>query len=192
MRTIIAGSRDCTDKRELLAALAACNWTPTTVISGTARGADRLGEMWAAEFKVPCERFPADWDRYGKAAGYRRNEQMAANAEALIPCRLDKFVVREVIMDRMQHKRYWIDKQGNKYLISKMSDSHLVNTIKMLERGANHQAANCYFPIFQGEMAQYLAEQAFDTMQEDPIEFFLSRTVYDKLLDEALKRGLSV
>lgn len=84
MRTIIAGSRDCTDKRYLLAALAACGWIPTTVISGAARGADRLGEVWAAEFKVPCERFPADWDRYGKSAGYRRNEQMADNAEALI------------------------------------------------------------------------------------------------------------
>lgn len=84
MRTIIAGSRDCTDNRELLTALASCGWIPTTVISGTARGADKLGEMWAAEHKVPCEHFPADWNRHGKAAGYRRNEQMAESAEALI------------------------------------------------------------------------------------------------------------
>jgi len=84
MRTIIAGSRECSDKRELLAALVACGWTPTVVISGAARGADRLGEVWAAELNVPCERFPADWDAHGKAAGYRRNVQMADNAEALI------------------------------------------------------------------------------------------------------------
>lgn len=84
MRTIIAGSRNCTDKRELIAALTCCDWTPTTVISGAARGVDRLGEMWATEFNVPCERFPADWDAHGKAAGYKRNEQMADNAEALI------------------------------------------------------------------------------------------------------------
>lgn len=84
MRTIIAGSRDCTSKSELIFALAACGWTPTAVISGAARGADRLGEVWAAEANVPCERFPADWDRYGKSAGYRRNEQMADHAEALI------------------------------------------------------------------------------------------------------------
>lgn len=84
MRTIIAGSRDCTDKRELSTALKNCGWVPTTVLSGAARGADRLGEMWAAECKVPCERFPANWDLYGKSAGYKRNEQMAGHAEALI------------------------------------------------------------------------------------------------------------
>lgn len=84
MRTIIAGSRGCTDKRELLAALSVCGWTPTTVISGSAQGADRLGELWTVDFKIPCERFLADWGRYGKAAGYRRNEQMAESAEALI------------------------------------------------------------------------------------------------------------
>lgn len=84
MRTIIAGSRCCTDKRDLIAALSACGWTPTTVISGTAKGADRLGEAWAAEHDVPCERYPADWDRHGKSAGYRRNERMAECADALI------------------------------------------------------------------------------------------------------------
>lgn len=84
MRTIIAGSRGCTDMGELLAAIADCGWFPTTVISGTARGADRLGEIWANEERVPCERFPPDWGRHGKSAGYKRNEKMADNAEALI------------------------------------------------------------------------------------------------------------
>lgn len=84
MRTIIAGSRDCTDPDQLLAALAKCGWTPSMIISGAARGADRLGEIWAAENNISCERFPADWDHYGKTAGYQRNEQMANNAEALI------------------------------------------------------------------------------------------------------------
>ena len=84
MRTIIAGSRNCTDMDQLLQAISVCGWKPTVVISGTARGVDKLGERWASEQNILCERFPADWNAYGKSAGYKRNEQMANNAEALI------------------------------------------------------------------------------------------------------------
>lgn len=84
MRTIIAGSRDCTDKKYLLAALEECGWLPTVVISGDARGADTLGEEWAIENDIPVEKFPADWATYGKSAGFLRNEEMAKNADALI------------------------------------------------------------------------------------------------------------
>lgn len=84
MRTIIAGSRDCSDDQLLADAMAACGWRPSAVLSGAARGVDRLGEEWAARNGIPVERFPADWDRYKKAAGYRRNAEMAARAEALV------------------------------------------------------------------------------------------------------------
>lgn len=84
MRTIIAGSRSCTDMAILLQAVAHCGWSPTVVISGTAGGADKLGETWAANEELPVERFPADWEAHGKRAGYLRNEEMARNADALI------------------------------------------------------------------------------------------------------------
>ena len=84
MRTIIAGSRGILHSGILTDALASCGWRPTVVLSGTARGADLLGEAWAKEHGVPCERFPAEWDQYGKSAGYKRNVQMAEQAEALI------------------------------------------------------------------------------------------------------------
>ena len=48
-----------------------------TIISGGARGADALGEQYARLCNLPCERYPAEWDKYGKSAGYIRNEQMA-------------------------------------------------------------------------------------------------------------------
>ena len=84
MRTIIAGSRDDVVYAHLLVALEEIDWVPSVVISGTARGADKLGELWADHNDVPVERFPADWNQFGKSAGYRRNAEMAANAEALV------------------------------------------------------------------------------------------------------------
>lgn len=84
MRTIIAGSRNITDIDVIRKAAAECGWMPTVVISGTARGVDTLGEQWAKENNVPVEQYPANWNKYGRAAGYRRNEQMARHAQALI------------------------------------------------------------------------------------------------------------
>jgi len=51
-----------------------------TIISGTARGADTLGERFAKEFGLSVHRFPADWNRYKGAAGPIRNKQMAKHA----------------------------------------------------------------------------------------------------------------
>jgi hypothetical protein len=83
MRTIIAGSRNITDYVTILHAIS-LSWKPTVVISGCARGADKLGEEWAIRNNVPIERFPANWNEYGKSAGYRRNVEMSENAEALL------------------------------------------------------------------------------------------------------------
>ena len=84
MKVIIAGSRTVTDMRHLEAAIARFDHPITAVISGCAKGADRLGERWAESYGIPVERYPADWDTHGKSAGYRRNEQMAEIADAVI------------------------------------------------------------------------------------------------------------
>ena len=54
------------------------------IISGCARGADTLGLRYASENAFDVEEYPADWDKYGKKAGYMRNVEMAENADALI------------------------------------------------------------------------------------------------------------
>ena len=54
------------------------------IVSGHATGADSLGEQYAQENGLQIELHPADWDRYGKSAGYRRNADMANVADALI------------------------------------------------------------------------------------------------------------
>lgn len=88
-RVIVAGSRSFNDYTALQMAcdklLAKKKQTHNIVIiSGTARGADSLGEKYAFERGYAIERFPADWLQYGKAAGPIRNRQMAENADALI------------------------------------------------------------------------------------------------------------
>lgn len=54
------------------------------IISGTARGADRLGEQYARERGYRLRQFPADWDTHGRSAGPIRNGEMARNADALV------------------------------------------------------------------------------------------------------------
>lgn len=54
------------------------------IISGCAKGADTLGEKYAVENKYKVLKFPADWSKYGKRAGYIRNEKMAEEANACI------------------------------------------------------------------------------------------------------------
>lgn len=84
MRTIIAGSRTITDQKVVDSACDNCGWRINTVVCGKARGVDTLGESYALRNGIPVTYYPAEWDRYGKSAGYKRNAQMAENAEALI------------------------------------------------------------------------------------------------------------
>lgn len=88
MKTIIAGSRDGVAYSDIKDAIAACGWEITEVIEGGARGADAYGKIWAKNNKVPYTSMPAEWDKYGKSAGYRRNQDMANVAEALIAIRV--------------------------------------------------------------------------------------------------------
>lgn len=82
MKTIIAGSRDFNNYDKVCEVCS--QYDITEVVSGGARGADLLGERYAQEHSITLKVFPAEWDKYGKSAGYRRNEQMAAYAEQLI------------------------------------------------------------------------------------------------------------
>lgn len=91
LRVIIAGSRgfdnfpklmnDCND---ILSKIANKNQDldKIRIVSGAARGADRLGEQYAKIAGYEVSRFLADWDGLGKRAGYVRNAEMAKFAVA--------------------------------------------------------------------------------------------------------------
>lgn len=86
MKTIIAGSRTIQHLDFVWNVISMCPWIDdiTEVVSGTCRGVDRMGEVYAKTRKWPIKRFPANWKAYGKKAGPMRNEKMARYADALI------------------------------------------------------------------------------------------------------------
>ena len=87
MKVIIAGSRNGVMARDIMFGVdkfTIIHGDITEIVSGTARGADRLGEVWAEQHEIPVTSFPADWKRYGAGAGFRRNEAMAEYADGLI------------------------------------------------------------------------------------------------------------
>lgn len=54
------------------------------IISGGAKGVDTLAEQFAKEFNLKNEIFEADWERFGRSAGPRRNEEMVKVADGVI------------------------------------------------------------------------------------------------------------
>lgn len=77
MRLLVCGSRDWGDKEIIHTVLEgfAARHDLKRVIAGGAPGADTLAFDWAYEKDIHWV-FPADWKKYGKAAGPRRNQQM--------------------------------------------------------------------------------------------------------------------
>lgn len=74
-RVLICGDREWKDEntiRELVHRIPG----RSLVITGGARGADRIAARAAHDAGIDVLWMPAEWDRYGKAAGYRRNDEM--------------------------------------------------------------------------------------------------------------------
>ena len=86
MKIIVAGGREFNDyelmKRKLDHLFSRRN--NIVVVCGEARGADSLGKRYAQEHGMEVISKPADWDRYGRTAGYRRNMEMGEIADALV------------------------------------------------------------------------------------------------------------
>jgi glycerophosphoryl diester phosphodiesterase len=87
MKVIIAGSRNFTNYQKLEKE---CDQffqeqkNIEIVSGGHYKGADKLGEQYVKEKELKLKRFPAEWNIYGKAAGPKRNKEMAIYADALI------------------------------------------------------------------------------------------------------------
>jgi len=92
MKIIVAGSRGFEDFKLLEESLIDIiknklkleKRNQVTIVSGTASGADKLGERFAEKYGLVLDQFPADWNKYGKRAGYLRNKQMALHSDVLV------------------------------------------------------------------------------------------------------------
>lgn len=79
MRILVTGSRDWDNRVAMYHELCkAATEVGTTVVHGACpTGADQIADEWAEhQPDVEVERHPADWERYGKSAGFRRNKEM--------------------------------------------------------------------------------------------------------------------
>ena len=92
MRIIVAGGRDFNDFEllelnlnrlidYLLKEAVISKNTEIEIVCGKAKGADALGEEFAKKYGLNIKYFPADWNRFGKSAGYKRNADMASYAK---------------------------------------------------------------------------------------------------------------
>lgn len=86
LRIIVAGGRDFDNfsllMNKCIEIIATVTKEDNTIdkiriVSGGARGADKLGEQYAQIAHYDVSRYPAAWDLYGKSAGYKRNAEMA-------------------------------------------------------------------------------------------------------------------
>lgn len=88
-RIVIAGSRHYNNYEEAKEYIDFCisnikKEHQLVFVSGCCYGADALGERYANENGYKLELFPADWKKYGRSAGPKRNLEMAKIADYVI------------------------------------------------------------------------------------------------------------
>lgn len=95
----------------------------------------------------------------------------------------------------MAHEPVWTTKDGKQIKVSDMSDSHLRNTIAMLERATNIKIHNAIYACsvginspLTGDMAVHAIEQEVDALIDhppDPSEFY---PIYNDMVEEYGRR----
>ena len=93
MKIIIAGPRDFKNKNVVYTGISLVlqrlkdtygELNNLEIVQGGANGVDALALQYARENHITYKTFNADWNKYNRAAGPIRNEQMAKYGEVLI------------------------------------------------------------------------------------------------------------
>lgn len=83
MKLAVIGSRGFVDEKLLNETLSSYE-NITMIVSGGAKGADKLGENWAKKNNIETLIFLPDWDNHGNAAGFIRNQDIIKNCDEAI------------------------------------------------------------------------------------------------------------
>lgn len=89
IKVLVCGSRSITDRDWIFSQIDKyCNDFfrdfDITIIEGAARGVDQIARSYAIEKGWNVEEYPAEWEKYGKSAGYIRNDVMVKKADAVL------------------------------------------------------------------------------------------------------------
>lgn len=75
---LVAGSRNFVDAERLARILAENVGADDTIVEGGAKGVDTMARAWAEARDINVVEIKADWARYGRAAGPKRNDAMTS------------------------------------------------------------------------------------------------------------------
>lgn len=85
IKLMVCGSRSIDDEQCVFSLIDACvkmlNAEDVIIIEGAARGVDLIAKKWATDHNKQIIEFPANWELYGKTAGFRRNYDMIAECD---------------------------------------------------------------------------------------------------------------
>lgn len=126
MRVLVTGSRDWDDRigltRMLHAFVVVPHWEPgfdsegvfvdyikphdfVLVHGANPKGADHWADQWCLGWNFVAERHPANWDEFGKSAGFIRNQQMVdSGIDLCLAFQKNKSRGTQHTIDRALHK----------------------------------------------------------------------------------------
>jgi predicted Fe-Mo cluster-binding NifX family protein len=117
MKVLCCGSRTFTDLKVIISAFETLlkEGPIDSVIQGGAMGADYFSSLEAARRGIKVFEFPAEWEKYGRSAGYVRNAQMLKeNPDVVLAFQVGKSPGTENMVQIAQKKgiRVIIYKEG--------------------------------------------------------------------------------
>lgn len=88
MKLMVCGSRTITDKdwifKQIEDYIKELKAEDLVIIQGLAKGVDIIAKEWAENHNIKTLDFPAEWDKYGKSAGFKRNVTMVDECDCCL------------------------------------------------------------------------------------------------------------